>query len=134
MTTDRQLVSERFPRSSPYHPDWVLASASGGANALWLTEWLTSELELRSGMKVLDLDCGRASSSIFRRREFGVQVWAADLWFSAAENIQRVRDAGVEDGVFPLSADARSLPFAPDFFDAIVCVDSIVISGPTTCT
>ena len=58
MTTDRQLVSERFPRSSQYHPDWVLASASGGANALWLTEWLTSELDLRSGMKVLDLGCG----------------------------------------------------------------------------
>jgi hypothetical protein len=33
---------------------------------------------------VLDLGCGRASSSIFLRREFGVQVWAADLWFSAA--------------------------------------------------
>src|SRR5438874_2684531 len=54
---------------------------------------------------------------------------ATDLWFSAAENIQRVRDAGVEDGVFPLSADARSLPFAPDFFDAIVCVDSICYFG-----
>src|SRR5215468_4458491 len=94
LTTDRQLVSERFPRSSQYHPDWVLASASGGANALWLTEWLTSKLDLRSGMKLLDLGCGRAASSIFLRREFGVQVWATDLWFSAAENIQRVRDAG----------------------------------------
>jgi cyclopropane fatty-acyl-phospholipid synthase-like methyltransferase len=133
VTTDRQLVSERFPRSSRYHPDWVLANASGGANALWLTEWLTSELDLRSGMKVLDLGCGRASSSIFLRREFGVQVWATDLWFSAVENIHRVRAAGVEDGVFLLSADARSLPFASDFFDAIVCIDS-VISGPTTCT
>jgi len=129
VTTDRQLVSERFPRSSQYHPDWVLASASGGANALWLTEWLTSELDLRSGMKVLDLGCGRASSSIFLRREFGVQVWATDLWFSAAENLQRIRDAGFEDGVFPLTADARSLPFAPDFFDAIVCVDSICYFG-----
>lgn len=96
---------------------------------MWLTEWLTSELDLRSGMKVLDLGCGRASSSIFLRREFGVQVWATDLWFSAAENVQRVRDAGVEDGVFALSADARSLPFAPDFFDAIVCVDSICYFG-----
>ena len=80
-------------------------------------------------MRVLDLGCGRASSSIFLRREFGVQVWAADLWFSAAENIQRIRDAGVEDGVFPFSADARSLPFAPDFFDAIVCVDSFCYFG-----
>ena len=56
-------------------------------------------------------------------------MWATDLWFSAAENIQRIRDAGVEDGVFPLHADARSLPFAPDFFDAIVCIDAFPYFG-----
>ena len=129
MPPDTRLCSARFPRSSRYHPDWVLANASGGANALWLTEWLTSALDLRPGMRVLDLGCGRASTSIFLRREFGVQVWATDLWFSAAENIQRVRDAGVDDGVFPIHADARSLPFAPDFFDAIVCIDSFPYFG-----
>jgi cyclopropane fatty-acyl-phospholipid synthase-like methyltransferase len=129
MTSDQRLVSERFPRSSKYHQDWVLANASGGANVLWLTEWLTSALDLRPGMRVLDLGCGRASSSIFLRREFGVQVWAADLWFSAGENQQRIQDASVEDGVFPFHADARSLPFAPDFFDAIVCVDSFYYFG-----
>lgn len=129
MTPDTRLASERFPRSSQYHPDWVLANASGGANALWLTEWLTTALDLRPGMRVLDLGCGRASSSIFLRREFGVQVWAADLWFSASENMQRIRDAGVEDGVFPLHVDARALPFASDFFDAVVCVDSFPYFG-----
>jgi SAM-dependent methyltransferase len=129
MTSDQRLVSERFPRSSQYNPDWILGSASGGAHALWITEWLTSALDLRPGMRVLDLGCGRASSSIFLRREFGVLVWAADLWFSASENMQRIRDAGVEDGVFPMHADARSLPFAPDFFDAIVCVDSFPYFG-----
>ena len=80
-------------------------------------------------MRVLDLGCGRAASSIFLRREFGVQVWATDLWFSASENIQRIRDAGVEDGVFPIHADARSLPFAEEFFDAIVCIDSFIYYG-----
>jgi len=129
LTPDTRLASERFPRSSQYHPDWVLANASGGANALWLTEWLTTALDLRPGTRVLDLGCGRASSSIFLRREFGVQVWAADLWFSASENMQRIRDAGVEDGVFPLHVDARALPFASDFFDAVVCVDSFPYFG-----
>jgi hypothetical protein len=43
-TPDKRLISERFPRSSQYHPDWVLASASGGANSLWLTEWWSSDL------------------------------------------------------------------------------------------
>ena len=97
MPADERLLSEHFPRSSQYHPEWVLANASGGANSLWLTEWLARALDLRPGMRVLDLGCGRASSSIFLRREFGVQVWATDLWFSAAENIQRIRDAGAGD-------------------------------------
>jgi len=123
VTSDKRLVSERFPRSSQYHPEWVLARVgSGGHNALCLTEWLTSAMELRPGMRVLDLGCGPAQSSIFLRREFGVQVWATDLWQSASENLQRIRDAGALDGVFPIHADARSLPFAEDFFDAIVCV------------
>lgn len=129
MPADKRLVSDRFVRSSAYHPDWVIASASGGANALWLTEWLAEALGLKAGMRVLDLGCGRAASSIFLRREFGVQVWATDLWFDATENLQRIRDAGVEDGVFPIHADARALPFAAGFFDAIVCIDSFVYFG-----
>jgi SAM-dependent methyltransferase len=129
MASDNRLASERFPRASRYHPDWVIANASGGANALWLTEWLTSAMNLRPGMRVLDLGCGRAASSIFLRREFDVEVWATDLWFSATENIQRIRDAGVEDGVFPLHADAHALPFAADFFDAIISIDSFPYYG-----
>jgi cyclopropane fatty-acyl-phospholipid synthase-like methyltransferase len=107
----------------------VIASASGAANALWVTEWLTTALDVQPGTRVLDLGCGRASSSIFLRREFDVQVWATDLWVAAGENILRIRDAGVENGVFPLHADARSLPFAPEFFDAIVCIDSFPYYG-----
>jgi cyclopropane fatty-acyl-phospholipid synthase-like methyltransferase len=80
-------------------------------------------------MRVLDLGRGRALSSIFLRREFGVQVWATDLWFSASENRQRILDAEVDDGVYPIHADARSPPLATDFFDAIVSIDSFPYYG-----
>src|ERR1044072_9947392 len=126
---DERLVVPAFPRSLGYHPEWVMAGVSGGANALWITEWLAEALDLRPGMRVLDLGCGRAMSSVFLRREFGLQVWATDLWFSASENLQRIRDAGVGDGVFPIHADARSLPFAAEFLYAIVCVDSCFYYG-----
>jgi SAM-dependent methyltransferase len=129
MSADRRLINERFPRSSAYHPDWILASVSGGANPLWLTEWLTTALDLRPGMRVLDLSCGRAMSSIFLRREFGAQVWAVDLWFDVSENLQRIRDAGVDDGVFPIHADARALPFGHEFFDAVIAIDSFFYYG-----
>lgn len=127
--TDRQAAEDRFPRSARYHPDWIAAGVSGGANSLWITEWLTEDMSLRPGMRVLDLGCGRGVSSIFLHREFDVQVWAVDLWFGVDERAQRIRDAGVDDAVFALHADARALPLAADFFDAVVSIDSFVYYG-----
>jgi cyclopropane fatty-acyl-phospholipid synthase-like methyltransferase len=119
----------RFPRASAYHPDWIVARGSGGGNALLLTEWLCERLTLQPGMRVLDLGCGKAMSSIFMHREFGVDVWAADLWFSAEQNLQAVRDARVEAGVHPVHCDAHALPFAAQFFDAVVSIDSFQYYG-----
>lgn len=131
--TDTRFVSKQFPRASRYNPDWLISAVSGGANSLWLTEWLGEALELRPGMRVLDLGCGSAASSIFLCREFGVQVWATDLWFSASDNLRRIRDAGVEGDVVPVHADARSLPFATGFFDAVVSIDSFPYYGTDDC-
>ena len=122
-------MNPRFPRTQRYHPEWIAANVGGGAPVLALTEWLGEALDLKPGMRVLDLGCGFAASSIFLHREYGVQVWAVDLWKTATENFQRIRDAGAVDHVFPLHADARALPFAAEFFDAVVCVDSIIYFG-----
>ena len=40
-------------------------------------------MPIEPGMKVLDLGCGKAMSSIFLAREFRVSVWATDLWIPA---------------------------------------------------
>jgi hypothetical protein len=82
-----RLFNHRFHRSNRYHPRWVIARGGGGGNAPWLTEWLSQVLDLRAGMRILDLGCGCAMSSILLRREFGVEAWATDLWFSAAEGV-----------------------------------------------
>ena len=126
---ERLLVSPRFPRSSKYHPDWLIASASGGAHSLWLTEWLAAALDLRPGMRVLDLGCGMAASSIFLRREFGVQVWATDLWFSAAEQPAAHPRRSLRRRRLPYPRRRAVLPFAADFFDAIVSIDSYFYYG-----
>lgn len=124
----RTLHNDRFPRSNAYNPEWILESPMG-AHPLWLTEWLTQYVRLEPGMRVLDLGCGKAKSSIFLAREFDVEVWAVDLWTGADELLSRVEDAGVSDLVIPIHADARQLPFAGEFFDAVVCIDSFNFFG-----
>lgn len=121
-------IADLFPRSQRYDLDWVVANQMG-PNVLWLTESLTNVMDLRPGMRVLDLGCGRALSSIFLAKEFGLQVWATDLWIKPAENWSRIREAGLEDRVFPIYAEAHALPFAPDFFDAIVSMDAFHYFG-----
>ena len=117
------LFSDDFPLSSKYDPDWILGNQMG-PNALWLAEWLCRGMELKPGMRVLDMGCGKALSSVFLAREFGVQVWANDLWIKPTENWARIREAGLQDRVFPIRAEAHSLPYAEGFFDGIVGVDS----------
>jgi ubiquinone/menaquinone biosynthesis C-methylase UbiE len=122
------LQNDRYPRSAKYDPEWV-AKGWMGPNVLWLTEWLCEKMELKPGMRVLDMGCGKALSSIFLAKEFGVQVWANDLWISATENWQRIREAGLENQIFPIYAEAHALPYAEGFFDAIVCLDSYQYYG-----
>ena len=122
------LNSKRFHRSNEYDPQWIITNQMG-LNPLWLTEWLCESVPLRSGMRVLDLGCGKALSSIFLAKEYGVQVWAADLWIKPTDNYERIRQAGVEDRVFPIHADAHNLPFAEGYFDAILCTDSYIYFG-----
>jgi SAM-dependent methyltransferase len=118
-----RLALDRFPRSLEYDPEWVLENLMG-PHPLWLAEWVCEELGLRAGMRVLDLGCGKALTSVFLAREFGVQVWATDLWIGASENLARIRAAGADASVFPVHAEAHALPYAHGFFDAIVCVDA----------
>ncbi|MBU0552399.1 methyltransferase domain-containing protein [Myxococcota bacterium] len=124
----RALHKPEFPRSSAYDPEWVLDNQMG-PNALWLLEWLCASLDLQPGMRVLDLGCGKAMTSVFLAKEFGVNVIAADLWMSPDHNWRRVVEAGVADRVCPIKAEAHTLPFAAGYFDAILSVDAFQYFG-----
>ena len=124
-TTEKHhiLTHPDFPQASKYDPSWVFENEMG-PNVLWLTEWLTREMNIQPGMRVLDMGCGKAISSIFLAEAFKVQVFANDLWIPATDNWQRICEAGVEARVFPIHAEAHALPYAEGFFDCIVSMDS----------
>ena len=91
---DDLVQKGQFPRSNDYEIDWVLDNQMG-PNALWLMEWITGALDLKAGMRVLDLGCGRGMSSIFLAKEFGLRVWGTDLWIGPDGNYRRAQEAGV---------------------------------------
>ena len=113
----------KYPMSERYDKSWIELNWMG-PNPLWLLEELCSHLDLREGMKVLDMGCGKGLTSVFLAREYGVTVFANDLWISATENLSRFEEAKVADRVFPLRAEAHALPYAEGFFDAAVSIDS----------
>jgi len=115
------LRNERYPRSGGYSARWMVDGGMG-PNPVWQSEAPADVLALKAGMRVLDLGCGTALSSIFLAKEFGVEVWATDLWVKPDENLRRVAEARVEDQVHPIYAEAHALPFAEGFFDALVSI------------
>ncbi len=125
MTDDvlARLARSEFPRGAAYDTQWVVANQMG-PNALWLVEALTERVRLASGMRVLDLGCGKAMTSVFLAREFDVRVVASDWWIGATDNWQRIIEAGETQRIVPVHAEAHSLPYADGFFDAIVSVDA----------
>ena len=121
-------INSLFPRAVQYDREWI-RQHSMGENVLFNLESLTEQIPFRPGMRVLDLGCGKAISSIFLAKEFDVQVWAVDEAVSATDNYQRILESDCENKVFPLQSDARDLRFPEEFFDAVVVVDSYTYFG-----
>lgn len=118
----------QLPRSAKYDRRWALSN-SLGENVLYNAESLCKALGLRRGMKVLDLGCGRAISSIFIAREFKCYVWAVDRDVPVQENLERILAQKMQKRIVPVQCDAWDLPFPKSFFDVIIAVDSYMYYG-----
>ncbi len=96
-----------------------------GPNPIKLTEELLRESRIPKGAAVCDLGSGQGLTSVFMAKEYGYKVYAADLWSDPEENRRFFREMGLTDEqIVPVKADAAALPFAADFFDAVVTTDS----------
>jgi SAM-dependent methyltransferase len=117
------LSRAEFPRAATYDARW-LVDLDMGPHPLWLLEDLAADLDLRPGMRVLDLGSGLGATSVFLAKEFGVRLVAADLWVDPSEAGEVFGRAGVDDWVLPMRIDAHRLPFGRGTFDAIISIDA----------
>lgn len=124
----RLITDEKYPLAAKYSSEWVYENKMG-CQCLWLAESLSRIMTLKPGMRVLDMGCGKALTSIFLAKEFGVTVFANDLWISPSDNWKRICEAGVQNLVFPIHGEAHALPYANDFFDAVICINSFQMYG-----
>nr|WP_240664310.1 methyltransferase domain-containing protein [Methanosarcina sp. MSH10X1] len=117
------MVRLALKKSSKYGTDFLKENMMG-PNSIKILEEMAESLKIEKGMRILDLGCGRALTSIFLAKEYDVTVFATDLWISATENYERIRSMGLEDKIIPIHAEAHDLPFANEYFDLAICVDA----------
>lgn len=95
-----------------------------GPNSIVIVDELTQNVNFKKGMRVLDLGCGMGLTSIYLAQKFDVEVFAVDLWISASDNFERFKELDLEKQIIPINCDANNLPFANNYFDAVISVDS----------
>lgn len=119
-----------FPKSSSFDIALVRQKIMG-PNPLKLCEELLEGASLPAGSTVCDLGSGTGITSALLAREYGLDVYAVDLWSDPAENRAFFRSLGIPDTtIHPIRADAsQGLPFERGFFDAVVSIDSYSYFG-----
>jgi len=119
----------RYPELDSYTRDELYEDCSGGGG-LYLACRMARTMRMKAGDIVLDLGCGKGTTSIFLAKHFGVKVIALDLWTSATFLDQKFTAQGYRDRILPLNIDAtQPLPFAQDYFDAVFCMNSFNFYG-----
>lgn len=118
----------KYGNNTQLDDDFVMKNLMG-PNCLTILEELVKHVPIQAGSRVLDLGCGTSLTSIFLAMEFDVQVFATDLWIDATENYQRIQQLGLQEKIIPIHADAHNLPYAKDYFDVAISVDSYQYYG-----
>ena len=95
-----------------------------GPNSVRLLVEMLEKCPIDEGLRILDLGCGKGLTSLFLAKETKAQVYAVDLWVSATENYEQFKKWDVDNTVVPIHSDANDLPFANEFFDVVVSIDS----------
>ena len=110
-----------FPKANSFDINLVRSKIMG-PNPLKLCEELLRGVNIARGSRVCDLGSGTGITSVMLAREYGLDVYAVDLWSDPDENRAFFREMGVPDErIHPVKANAaEGLPFEPEFLDGVV--------------
>ena len=113
-----------YTKSSRYDTQ-LIQNKIMGPNPIKLEEELLYSHRLPADAVVMDLGSGRGLTSLFLVKEYGFRVFSVDLWSDPSDNKRFFEEMGFSSKqIIPLKGDAASLPFAEEFFDGIVSIDS----------
>ncbi len=107
-----------------YSSDWakLLLGESFHPGGIALTERLGGLIDLKPGMRVLDVASGQGASPIHLAQRFGCEIVGVDY---GAESVRKATAAAAAGGVAHLvtfaQGDAERLPVEDASFDAIIC-------------
>ena len=100
----------------------MLLGESFHPGGLRLTRRLGELLNLRAGMRVLDVASGKGDSAIFLAREFGCEVVGVDFGSDNVKTADARYDAmGTVHLVSFVEGDAEGLEFEDACFDVVIC-------------
>jgi SAM-dependent methyltransferase len=126
--TLHEVDPSKYPELSSYTKEEIWRDL--GPGGLYLVSLLAKELCLPPNAMVLDLGCGSAESSIYLTEKFEAKVFAVDLWRDPSETARRIENRGYRGDIIPLRLDASMpMPFAEEYFDAILCVNNLNFYG-----
>ncbi len=129
LSSFRAPARSKYPELEGYSRDEIYQDFFGGGG-LYLATQMARTLRLHPGDTVLDLGCGKGSSSVFLAKHYGVKVVALDLWTSADYLQQKFSEEGLVDRITSIQMDVIGhLPFAIHYFDSIFCMNSFNFYG-----
>ena len=110
--------------ASLYESDWakLLLGDSFHPGGLSLTHRVGELLDLKPGLRLLDIASGPGTSAIYLAQQFGCEVVGIDF---GADTVTRANVSTAEAGLAHLvrfeQGDAERLPFDAQTFDAVLC-------------
>ena len=119
---------QTFPKTATF-PQALIRAKIRGPNPLKILEELLAMAPggaPKPGSVVLDLGSGSGLTTAMLARCYSLVSYAADLWSDPGEVMRFLEGFGLSNRqVVPVRADASTgLPFASEFFDAVVSVDA----------